>query len=407
MKYKKFIRTFLCSKKFPDIKNKTNVDPRILVQERIIKEKRRFHLLNKLFGCVSFGVHKNTKTPLRKLKSVLNNLKESYGITVGKRLFDSYSNFHDVSKKLVLNSDNDVISLKSKYGESFYLGKLYLNTGTRNWKKIIHTGKQEYKLCKREIQKLERKNVCPLLKSFKNLKEARMFVKQVVCEIYKKFKKYFPFPNKLQLPEIIVHGSLNKNESKAYFLYNTPTCKFIHRKEKGIVIFHLKSLNNIDISDLSVIIAHEVLPGHFFQHYYFPSDFFLASNVFIEGWGLYVEKYMDSFGDSYKLARLRNRMLRSVRCIIDPMIHMKHIGYQRAFEVYRKYLPFLTKEEIQNDIRRYYSNPGQACSYLIGCKKIERIVPYGDKHDKHDHHEIKQFHKKLLRGGAGIFFIHN
>ncbi len=396
MEYKRFIKKLLCHKKIDKEFQKNTKDPLILKQLSLIRKNKKYSFLNDFYCLLPFNYsHISHTPPIKNIRENLRVLKEK-GVHVSSRMYDSYQNFKKSKFQGYFTKSNDIISIKGF--PEYYQLRLDFFTGIIDPQKIIKIGKKEYHKCKHEISALEKKGVKVLYHTFKNKKEVILFIRKFLRDIIKRCSNDFTFDTHIRFPRIQINTKLNENESKAYFMYNSPTCKYPYGKGKGKVVINLNSLVHVDISDLCVLILHEILPGHFYQHYYYPTPFLKPSHVFTEGWALYIEKYIDQFGDSYKLARLRNRLLRSVRCMIDPYIHYKHIGYKKACKIYSTLLPFLSKKEVKYDIRRYMSNPGQACSYLIGCHKIESLL-------KKFKGSRKKFHNTLLKKGAGVFYL--
>jgi uncharacterized protein (DUF885 family) len=179
---------------------------------------------------------------------------------------------------------------------------------------------------------------------------------------------------------------------------------------------------NLDVSPLyvnyneHVLVHHETIPGHHTQlalaqeldlpgyqrfsslHPYIQDYEFQA---YTEGWALYAEVLAWEMGlyDGEPLAnlgRLRLRLLRVVRMVVDTGIHAKGWTLEEA----AAYLEGTTGMPQSNArLTRYLVNPGYACGHNTGGLKIlamrerarERL---GDQFD------IKEFHNVVL--GHGI-----
>ena len=126
---------------------------------------------------------------------------------------------------------------------------------------------------------------------------------------------------------------------------------------------------------------HEAIPGHHFQGALQAEDDtlpkFIKDRVFGgnsangEGWGLYAEHLAAEQGwydgdPAGLLGQLEMELFRAHRLVIDTGLHAKRWTRQQSVE-YLGPLPGLSAE---SEIDRYVSDPGQACSYMIGELKI-------------------------------------
>lgn len=126
---------------------------------------------------------------------------------------------------------------------------------------------------------------------------------------------------------------------------------------------------------------HEAIPGHHFQGALQAEDNtlprFVKDRVFGsnsangEGWGLYAEHLAAEQGwyegdPAGLLGQLEMELFRAHRLVIDTGLHTRRWTRQQAVD-YLGPLPGLSAE---SEIDRYVSDPGQACSYMIGELKI-------------------------------------
>ncbi|HZI29178.1 MAG TPA: DUF885 domain-containing protein [Gemmatimonadaceae bacterium] len=145
---------------------------------------------------------------------------------------------------------------------------------------------------------------------------------------------------------------------------------------------------------LQVAIAKERTDLHRLLRYWFNSGFG-------EGWALYAERLGDEMGlyssDLGRMGMLGSEAFRAARMVIDAGIHTK--GWTRPQAV--EYLTTHTlnaPSQIQGEIDRYISWPGQAPSYLIGRTEIIRLREHaraalGERFD------IRAFHDRVLEDG--------
>lgn len=155
---------------------------------------------------------------------------------------------------------------------------------------------------------------------------------------------------------------------------------------------------------LPSLTAHEAVPGHHLQISLngelgdsipaFRRNFYLSA--YGEGWGLYSEFLAEEMGiytTPYELfGKLTYEQWRACRLVVDTGIHA--LGWSRAQAVeYLRSNTALSLHEINTEIDRYISWPGQAVSYKIGEIKIRELRKkaegsLGEKFDIRDFHEV-------------------
>ncbi|ESP00690.1 hypothetical protein LOTGIDRAFT_157980 [Lottia gigantea] len=165
---------------------------------------------------------------------------------------------------------------------------------------------------------------------------------------------------------------------------------------------------------------HETVPGHHLQGayqlesslpkflknadydaYYSVPYHFPFYTSYVEGWGLYAESlgedmnvyktHLDLFG------RYGFEIFRACRLVVDTGLHYFKWTRQQAIQ-YMVDHNTISLAEIELEIDRYITWPGQACAYKIGELKIRELrekakAALGDKFD------IKEFHSMILTSG--------
>jgi uncharacterized protein (DUF885 family) len=163
------------------------------------------------------------------------------------------------------------------------------------------------------------------------------------------------------------------------------------------------------IWEIEALTAHESVPGHHLQialQYELKGlpDFRRNASytAFVEGWALYAESlgpdlglYTDPF---QKIGQLNYDMWRAVRLVVDTGIHQ--FGWTRDQAIYFfKQNTGKSDQDIQNEVDRYISWPGQALAYKIGQLKIQALRAEAEK-ALGSRFDVRAFHDQLLGSGA-------
>ena len=128
----------------------------------------------------------------------------------------------------------------------------------------------------------------------------------------------------------------------------------------------------------------------------------LYVNAFGEGWGLYAEwlgNEMGFYKDPYSyFGRLTYDMWRACRLVIDVGLHAKGWTREEAVDYLSKNTA-LSLHEVNTEINRYISWPGQALAYKMGELKIKELRKkaedkLGEKFD------VREFHDLILSQGT-------
>ena len=160
---------------------------------------------------------------------------------------------------------------------------------------------------------------------------------------------------------------------------------------------------------LPALTLHEAVPGHHLQGSIakemqnvpkFRNRTYISA--FGEGWGLYSE-YLGIEAGIYENAyqdfgRLTYEMWRACRLVVDTGMHAQGWSRQQAMD-YLAGNTALSLHNVQTEIDRYISWPGQALSYKIGELTIKRLrknaeEALGEKFD------LRDFHDQILKNGS-------
>ncbi|WJY18788.1 DUF885 domain-containing protein [Alteriqipengyuania flavescens] len=132
--------------------------------------------------------------------------------------------------------------------------------------------------------------------------------------------------------------------------------------------------------DLADLTFHETIPGHVWEGEYSNRlpliRSILAFNAFSEGWALYAEQLADELGayDDFKVGRLgylQSLAFRACRMVVDTGLHHKRWSRERAVDFFVE-RNGSKREEVESEVDRYCSWPGQACGYKLGHSEIVR-----------------------------------
>lgn len=161
--------------------------------------------------------------------------------------------------------------------------------------------------------------------------------------------------------------------------------------------------------NIPVLTLHECEPGHSFQMALAAEQKNLPKfrrNLYFsgmgEGWGLYSEWLGDELGiyrtPYEKFGQLSYDMWRAARLVIDTGIHQYGWSRSQAIDYLASHTA-LTQHEVETEVDRYISWPGQALAYKIGELTILRLrkeaeTTLGPKFDE------RRFHDAILALGS-------
>ena len=153
---------------------------------------------------------------------------------------------------------------------------------------------------------------------------------------------------------------------------------------------------------------HETYPGHHFQlsiarerqglHRVVR---YLGSTGFVEGWGLYAEGVADELGlyssDVDRMGWLASRAFRAARLVVDAGIHLGRMSRDSAV-AYLRARTTLGSPEIEGEVNRYISWPGQATAYLLGNLAILELREEA-RRSEGAAFDLRAFHDRVLEDG--------
>jgi uncharacterized protein (DUF885 family) len=156
------------------------------------------------------------------------------------------------------------------------------------------------------------------------------------------------------------------------------------------------------------IAFHEAVPGHHFQLTVAmettdlaPARRVLYDTACAEGWGLYAERLADEMGlygdDVARMGLFAADSWRASRLVVDTGLHAMGWTRQQAVDWLGAHTP-MPRIEVESEVDRYISFPGQALAYMVGRREIVRLR--GLAADRlGTEFDLKQFHDLVLRAG--------
>jgi uncharacterized protein (DUF885 family) len=161
--------------------------------------------------------------------------------------------------------------------------------------------------------------------------------------------------------------------------------------------------------DAEVLAYHEGIPGHHLQLAIAQEltdipEFrkYQGATAFVEGWALYTERLADEMGlydgDLDRLGVLSFDAWRASRLVVDTGIHAFGWTREQAID-YMLENTLLAENNVENEVDRYISWPGQALAYKLGQREILRLRDQA-KEVMGPGFEIKTFHDRVLENGA-------
>jgi len=161
--------------------------------------------------------------------------------------------------------------------------------------------------------------------------------------------------------------------------------------------------------NIPVLTLHECTPGHSFQAALAkegPALPRFRRNIYFsgygEGWGLYCEwlgNEMGIYRTPYeRFGQQSYAMWRAVRLVIDTGMHRYGWSRQKAIDYLAGHTA-LSQHEVETEVDRYISWPGQALSYKLGEITIRRLRAEAEQ-QLGTRFDIKKFHTMLLGLGS-------
>jgi uncharacterized protein (DUF885 family) len=195
-----------------------------------------------------------------------------------------------------------------------------------------------------------------------------------------------------------------EGNTTAYYVRGSPDAGIA-----GTYFVNTTHLDQRPLWELPALTSHEAVPGHHMQiatqqELEMPAwrkynAFFTA---YVEGWGLYSERLGIEMGiydtPEKNMGRLSYEMWRACRLVVDTGIHSKGWSKEQAV-AFMKENTALTDANIDAEVNRYISNPGQALAYKLGELKIRELRARAEK-ELGPKFDLRRFHDAVLGQGS-------
>ena len=185
----------------------------------------------------------------------------------------------------------------------------------------------------------------------------------------------------------------------------------------GIFYISVKDPTHRSRAPQQSTLYHETYPGHHHQialalelgDRVHPIARYFGNSGFSEGWGLYAERLADELGlynDALDyMGMLSDQGARAARLVIDTGLHTKGWSRQQAVD-YMASNTAWAMVDIENDINRYISWPGQANAYMLGMLEIRRLRTLAE-FELGDAFDLSAFHDRVVGfGGTTLPMLH-
>lgn len=179
--------------------------------------------------------------------------------------------------------------------------------------------------------------------------------------------------------------------------------------QAGIYRLNMTELDQRPLWELPALGVHEAMPGHHLQialqqeldlHPLRANGTFFTA--FVEGWGLYSERLGIEMGlydtPAKQMGRLSYEMWRATRLVVDTGLHSKGWSKQQAVDFMTDNTA-LSPANIDAEVNRYMTWPGQALAYKVGELKIRELRTRAET-ALGGEFSLRAFHDIVLENGS-------
>jgi uncharacterized protein (DUF885 family) len=336
-------------------------------------------------------------------------------VSVQKNVIDEYKKIKTFFEEEYFPNTRKGLGVSSTpNGKAFYQNRInFYTTSTKYTAEDIHQiGLKEVNRIKAEMQSIIKEldfkgTFADFLKFLrtdqqfypKSAKELLMFARDISKRIDAELPRYFKTLPRKPYGVEPVPEAIAPNYTSGRYAGNDD------ENRAGFYWVNTYNLPSRTLYTIPALTAHEAVPGHHLQmslNNELPKDKIpefrrrLYLSAFGEGWGLYSETLVEEMGiyttPYERFGKFTYEMWRACRLVVDTGIHAKGWTRQQAVD-YMAQNTALSLHEVNTEIDRYITWPGQAISYKIGeikirelCKKAEDSL--GEKFNIRDFHDV-------------------
>ena len=199
-----------------------------------------------------------------------------------------------------------------------------------------------------------------------------------------------------------------KERDSPFAYYIPPTTD---GSRSGIYYANTYDLPSRTYTKLASTTYHEAVTGHHFQitlemeneglNVFRRLGSRMVGGAYVEGWGLYSERLADEMGlyrsEAERFGMLDGQAWRAARLVVDSGLHALRWPRQRSIDTLLA--AGLTETDAAIETDRYICWPGQALTYKLGQREIERLRAQIAKRDGADF-DLRAFHDAVLGHGS-------
>jgi uncharacterized protein (DUF885 family) len=215
--------------------------------------------------------------------------------------------------------------------------------------------------------------------------------------------RYFGLLPRLPYGVRAIPAETAEGTTTAYYFQGSPASGIA-----GTFYVNTSKLDQRPLWELPVLSAHEAVPGHH-QQIALQQELKLPEfrrnatsfTAYVEGWALYSEFLGEEMGlydtPEKMMGRLSYEAWRASRLVVDTGIHA--MGWNKAKAVaFMKENTALTDANIDAEVNRYISWPGQALGYKIGEIRIRELRAKAER-TLGPKFDLRAFHDAVLSSG--------
>ncbi len=346
-------------------------------------------------------------------------LKQSYTDTIANVIIPAYRRTYDFMANEYQSKARDTVGLSAlPNGSAWYRHMIDVNTTLPLTAEEIHEfGLQEVERILSEMKKVKQTVGFDgdLAAFFTFLKEDDQFYWETEQEVVAAYTQVKDKINARvgKLFELFPKSDYEVKAVEAYRAASSAGASYQRPapdgSRPGIFYINTHNLRAQPKFLMETLSIHEAAPGHHFQIAIQQEveglpmfRRFGGYTVFTEGWALYAEslgKEMGLFTDPYQwYGRLADEQLRAMRLVVDTGLHAFGWSREQAMQFMRENSS-MAESDIESEVERYISIPGQALAYKVGERKI-RMLRGSLRQELGDKFDIKKFHTQVLIDGA-------